>query len=230
MTCHWHVHLELAILWIWVCVCMHGEFQGPLQWFHFGQCMWKVMVRSHMLCSRLASSNSWSWPLPSFWNLEAHFQLRPGLLLQSAWAWLSNDLLVSCEKYAQAIGRFISVALNNVDMQKWNLVGIGHSIGANVMWVPFPLSFILSDNNSLILKNTQPTPIFLKLVIVEPIASTHRPEPYYNLHDKLVERVKKWQTLWQSREDLKRVFTNPNHSIAKWDPHVLDSFAISHFF
>ena len=50
------------------------------------------------------------------------------MLLQSAWAWLSNDLLVSCEKYAQAIGRFISVVLNNVDMQKWNLVGIGHSI------------------------------------------------------------------------------------------------------
>ena len=58
--------------------------------------------------------------------------------------WLSDDLLVSCEKYAQAIRRFISAGLNHgahVDFQKRNLVGIGHSLGANAMWVLFPTQF-----------------------------------------------------------------------------------------
>ena len=63
---------------------------------------------------------------------------------------------------------------------------------------------------------------YSQLHIVEPIASAHRPGALYSLHDKLVERVKKRQALWQSQEDLKRVFTNPNHGTAKWDPRVLD--------
>lgn len=55
-------------------------------------------------------------------------------------------------------------------------------------------------------------------------------EPLRSLRDKLIERAKKRQAVWRSREDLKTVFTNPNHSAAKWDPRVLDSFAVRFFF
>jgi len=66
------------------------------------------------------------------------------VLLQFAQARLSDDLLVSCEKYAQAVGRFLSTGPNygaRVDFQKRNLVGIGHSLGANAMWVLFLTRF-----------------------------------------------------------------------------------------
>ena len=84
-------------------------------------------------------------------------------------------------------------------------------------------------NNSVILQNIQPTPTFSKLVIVEPMVSASGHEPLRSLRDKLIERAKKRQAVWRSREDLKTVFTNPKHSAAKWDPRVLDSFAVSHF-
>jgi len=92
-----------------------------------------------------------------------------------------------------------------------------------------PGSVLPDDNNSLILQNTQPTPTFSKLIIVEPMVSAQGPEPLRSLRGKLVERAKKRQALWRSREDLKRVFSDPNHSTVKWDPRVLDSFAVRFF-
>ena len=93
-----------------------------------------------------------------------------------------------------------------------------------------PGSILPDDNNSLILQNTQPTPTFSKLIIVEPMVSAQGPEPLHSLRAKLIERAKKRQALWKSREDLKRVFSDPNHSTVKWDPRVLDSFAVSQLF
>lgn len=47
---------------------------------------------------------------------------------------------VSCEKYAQAVHRFLSAGPTlaaRVDFTQRNLIGIGHSLGANAMYVLF---------------------------------------------------------------------------------------------
>ncbi|KIM42649.1 hypothetical protein M413DRAFT_444334 [Hebeloma cylindrosporum] len=119
----------------------------------------------------------------------------------------------SCEKYAEAVRRFLSAGPNHgahVDFSKRNLVGIGHSLGANAI---------------LILQNIQPIPTFSMLIIVEPMVSAKGHEPLDSLRDKLVESAKKRQALWPSREHLKTSFMKPKHSAAKWDPRVLDAFA-----
>jgi len=44
-----------------------------------------------------------------------------------------NHLSVSCQRYAQAVHRFLTSV--GVDFRSRNLIGIGHSLGANAMYV-----------------------------------------------------------------------------------------------
>lgn len=50
--------------------------------------------------------------------------------------------IVSCERYAIAIHRFLVNApkMFGVDFGKRRIVGLGHSLGANTLWVVFPTS------------------------------------------------------------------------------------------
>ncbi|KIM42647.1 hypothetical protein M413DRAFT_26672 [Hebeloma cylindrosporum] len=117
----------------------------------------------------------------------------------------------SCEQYAHAAIRFLSAGPSHgarVDFRRRNLVGIGHSLGANAI---------------LMLQNIKP--IFSILIIAEPMVSATGRESLRSVRDGLVERAKKRQAFWPSQEALKRAFVNPKNSAAKWDPRVLELFA-----
>ncbi|TFK33681.1 Alpha/Beta hydrolase protein [Crucibulum laeve] len=125
----------------------------------------------------------------------------------------ANDFswTVSCEKYARAVHRFLCGGLDHgarVDFRKRNLVGIGHSLGANAI---------------LLLQRLKPTFNFKALVIVEPMLSPAGPEHLHDLRILLVKGAERRYDIWPSREvALKSFKTRPR--TMKWDPRVLDLF------
>ncbi|KAF8959417.1 hypothetical protein BDZ97DRAFT_1837947 [Flammula alnicola] len=117
----------------------------------------------------------------------------------------------SCERYAQAVHRFLSAGLNHgahVDFRNRNLVGIGHSLGGNAI---------------LMLQQIQPVFTFSTLVIVEPMLSAVGRHHIRALRDKLVGRAKKRTKLWPL-EEAKQDYNDLRRRGAKWDPRVLDRF------
>ncbi|KAF4616073.1 hypothetical protein D9613_011338 [Agrocybe pediades] len=113
----------------------------------------------------------------------------------------------TCEKYAQAAHRFIMSGL--ADFRSRNLVGIGHSLGANAM---------------LLLQEVKPSLPFSFLVIVEPMVSAKGQEPLAPLRRSLVNRASKRREFWPSRTTFKEELGAPDRHAAKWDSRVLDSF------
>ncbi|KAF9474607.1 hypothetical protein BDN70DRAFT_884596 [Pholiota conissans] len=118
----------------------------------------------------------------------------------------------SCEKYAQAVHRFLSAGLiggAGVDFRKRNLVGIGHSLGANAM---------------LLLQSIQPTFKFSSLVIVDPMVSVEGPQHLLELREKLVKRARKRTKCWPTLDEAVQDYNDPRRHGAKWDPRVRDLF------
>ncbi|KAH9483259.1 hypothetical protein JR316_0005363 [Psilocybe cubensis] len=123
----------------------------------------------------------------------------------------------SCEKYAQAVHRFLSAGPTleaRVDFTQRNLTGIGHSLGANAM---------------LLLHHIMPVFRFSKLVIIEPLVSPLGSMHLASLAQKLVNRASRRRECWTSREEIKRSFLVQGNSSAQWDMRVLDSF-VTHAF
>ncbi|KDR74241.1 hypothetical protein GALMADRAFT_249994 [Galerina marginata CBS 339.88] len=118
----------------------------------------------------------------------------------------------SCEKYAQAVHRFLSAGPDHgacVDFRSRNLIGIGHSLGANAL---------------LMLYRIQPTFTFLTLVIVEPLVSPEGPHHLAPLRKRLVDRATNRRELWPNLDVVRKAFTQPNRTPLRWEHRVLDSF------
>ncbi|KJA16103.1 hypothetical protein HYPSUDRAFT_71621 [Hypholoma sublateritium FD-334 SS-4] len=114
----------------------------------------------------------------------------------------------SCEKYAQAVHRFLS-AHPSAAFKRRRLVGIGHSLGANAM---------------ILLQDVQPLFAFSTLIIVEPMLSAGGAEHLAPLRNKLVGRARKRTKCWTSLAEARRDYSQRGRHGAKWDPRVLDLF------
>ncbi|KAF9239173.1 hypothetical protein BU15DRAFT_88161 [Melanogaster broomeanus] len=157
---------------------------------------------------------------------EKHPSGRTSLKIRCAWviecpnhgesAALNDDALqhpsfyrtFGCEKYAEAVHRFMSSgpALPiPVDFRSQKLIGIGHSLGGVAI---------------SILPTLEPAFSFCALVLVEPLLS---PGGLENLHDlklKLVRGAYERRDIWASRADAWR-YLRPRTS---WDSRVLDLY------
>ncbi|PPQ88900.1 hypothetical protein CVT25_009135 [Psilocybe cyanescens] len=118
----------------------------------------------------------------------------------------------SCEKYAQAVHRFLSAGPTlaaRVDFTQRNLIGIGHSLGANAM---------------LLMHHMEPIFKFSTLVIIEPLVSSLGSQHLAPLAQKLVNRALRRRERWGSLEEIRKAFLVEGSSAAEWDSRVLDSF------
>lgn len=112
----------------------------------------------------------------------------------------------TCESYAYAVHRFLSAGPEggaHVDFRRRNLIGLGHSLGANAI---------------LMLQHIQPMVNFSKLVIVEPMISVEGSHHFDELRSRLVSNASRRQTTWPGREIAYKSLSR------KWDPRVLKAF------
>ncbi|KAF8815782.1 alpha/beta-hydrolase [Phlegmacium glaucopus] len=154
-------------------------------------------------------------------------QSNPKVLIRDAWAIdcpnhgesavLNNQAFkdpqfnsFSCEGYAYAAHRFLSSGPEGgvpVDFRRWNLVGVGHSLGANAM---------------LLLQHIQPIFRFSKLIIVEPMISVEGTHHLNPLRSRLVSGTSRRQYKWTSREEARNWLTKGR--ARSWDPRILHVF------
>jgi alpha-beta hydrolase superfamily lysophospholipase len=129
---------------------------------------------------------------------------------------LNNDALqrppfyraFGCEKYAEAVHRFMSsgpALPTPVDFRRQKLIGIGHSLGGVVI---------------SILPTLEPVFNFSALVLVEPLLSPGGMGNLHELKSKLIRGAYERRDVWASREDALR-YLRPRTS---WDPRVLDLY------
>ncbi|GLB33185.1 putative alpha/beta hydrolase family protein [Lyophyllum shimeji] len=117
----------------------------------------------------------------------------------------------SCEKYARAAHRFLSDGPYHeagVDFRQRNLVGIGHSLGANAM---------------LILQHLEPRVPFKSLVIVEPLISPAGPHHLNKLRSVLVKGAHERRDVWPDRA-MAMIALKKRERTQKWDPRITELF------
>ncbi|KAF8164732.1 Alpha/beta hydrolase fold-1 [Crassisporium funariophilum] len=117
----------------------------------------------------------------------------------------------SCEKYAQAVHRFLSAGPEHgarVDFRRRNLVGVGHSLGANSI---------------LNLQSIEPQLSFSSLVIIEPMVSAEGTHLLAKLRAALVQGANRRQDVWPSREAAFELMSKRSRT-AKWDRRVIQAF------
>jgi len=143
---------------------------------------------------------------------------------------------VTCQKYAQAVHHFISAGPSHgaqIDFRKRNLVGIGHSLGANAMWALLSMTrslilSVLTNLLRLLLQHLKPIMPFSSIIIVEPMISPAGPQHLKKLRSMLVkgayERRDVWPDLEQAMSALKK-----RDRTKGWDPRVLDLFVVCTF-
>ncbi|KAJ3506578.1 hypothetical protein NLJ89_g6793 [Agrocybe chaxingu] len=113
---------------------------------------------------------------------------------------------VSCTRYAEAVHRFLTLA--PVDFSKRNMIGIGHSLGANSM---------------LILQHLQPIYTFSALIIIEPMVSALGLPALNPLRDRLLAEAERRNDRWGSRDEARKMYRE-RKKLQSWDRRVVDAF------
>lgn len=78
----------------------------------------------------------------------------------------------------------------------------------------------------LMLQHLDPRLVFSKLIIIEPMVTAAGPRALEQLRDHLVFRARKRQRLWESREALRKAYTNPARRGSKWESRVVNLFLV----
>ncbi|KAF6754126.1 Alpha/beta hydrolase fold-1 [Ephemerocybe angulata] len=119
-----------------------------------------------------------------------------------------------CEGYSQAVHRFLTRA--PVPFHDRQLVGIGHSLGANTI---------------LMIQTFRPAFPFSSLILVEPMVSSIGDMALQPLRDRLVEQARKRRDKWTSREEARIALHKKcggrrwkGVTRGKWDERVINSF------
>lgn len=112
----------------------------------------------------------------------------------------------SCEHYAMAIHHFLTSGV--VDFSNRNLIGIGHSLGANAI---------------LLLQRLNPKITFSSLIIIEPMVSPAGGDKLAPLRKRLITSARRRRDTWPSRAEALMVLKN-REGTKKWDEGVLRLF------
>ncbi|KAJ8508417.1 hypothetical protein ONZ45_g9309 [Pleurotus djamor] len=120
----------------------------------------------------------------------------------------------TCEKYAQAVHRFLSDGPKHdarTDFFSRKLVGIGHSLGAVAMSA---------------LQAITPTLPFSSIVIVEPMLSPDGRHHLDRLRQVLVASASERRDVWPDREAAKKYLQERMNRPGRvpWDPRVIEVF------
>ncbi|KAH7907127.1 Alpha/beta hydrolase fold-1 [Hygrophoropsis aurantiaca] len=116
-----------------------------------------------------------------------------------------------CEKYAQAVHRFLSAGAEHgaqLDFKRQKLVGIGHSLGGVAI---------------TILQNIEPLLKFSSVILVEPMLSPQGPEAVYPLRLNLVKGAYERRDVWSTREDAHN-YLKSRRRTKRWDPRILELY------
>ncbi|EDR04986.1 uncharacterized protein LACBIDRAFT_303937 [Laccaria bicolor S238N-H82] len=112
----------------------------------------------------------------------------------------------SCEHYAIAIHHFLTSGV--ADFSNRNLIGIGHSLGANAI---------------LLLQHLIPKISFSSLIIIEPMISPAGGDKLAPLRKKLITSARRRRAAWPSRAEGLMVLKE-REGTKKWDEAVLELF------
>ncbi|KAF8838206.1 hypothetical protein BDN67DRAFT_109238 [Paxillus ammoniavirescens] len=159
-------------------------------------------------------------------SIQKHTSCRTRLKIRCAWviecpnhgesAALNDDALqhppfhrtFGCERYAEAVHRFMSSAPTlptPVDFRDQKLIGIGHSLGGVAI---------------SILPTLEPLFDFSALILVEPLLSPGGLEIINDIKLNLIKSAYERRDVWASREDALQYL----RSRTPWDPRVLELY------
>ncbi|KAH7888249.1 hypothetical protein F5I97DRAFT_1806658 [Phlebopus sp. FC_14] len=112
-----------------------------------------------------------------------------------------------CEKYAEAVHRFMSS--KPADFKGQTLIGIGHSLGGVAI---------------AILRTLSPVFHFSAMILVEPMLSPHGMDNVQQLREALVKGAHERRDTWSSREDAFK-YLSSRRGAERWDRRVLELYA-----
>lgn len=124
---------------------------------------------------------------------------------------------------------FLSAGPNRgvkVDFRRRRLVGIGHSLGGNAMYVPhqYP-SHQCSWSFRLLLQHLEPIVTFSSIIIVEPLLSPAGPHHLDKLRSILVKGAYERRDVWTDRTMAMKSIKSRERT-KKWDPRITDLFVV----